>query len=453
MNLWMHELRLVLRSRLCVAALLLVALLASVAVASGLREVERQRGQITRLGPLLQQDLQAVERKIARSASAGYAAYYSFHPTHDAPSDLAFLALGLRDVSPAVLRVRALGLQAQIHEGETFNPELALAGRFDFAFVLIYLAPLFLVALLHDLVSGERQTGRLGLLLSMPGAGARLWWRRAVLRAALVFAALALPLFAGGLWSHSVGPALATALAVVAAYLLFWTGLCLLVAARPWSAGAHATAAMGLWLALTLVLPTLAQLWLARSVPVAQGVELMLKQRENVHAAWDQPREPTLQAFFRTHPEWKDTAPLPATRFHWKWYYAFQQLGDESVADEAAAYREGLLERQRRTERLGAWLPGVGAQAALHRLATTDLPAQLRYQDRIAAFHARLRAFYYPYVFNDRPFRAADFAAQPRFDGAVNERVATPWALLVPLFAMAGLAVVLGATALRRVRP
>lgn len=43
----------------------------------------------------------------------------------------------LRDVSPHILRVRALGLEAQIDDGDTFNPELALPGRFDFAFILL----------------------------------------------------------------------------------------------------------------------------------------------------------------------------------------------------------------------------------------------------------------------------------------------------------------------------
>jgi len=107
-----------------------------------------------------------------------------------------------------------------------------------------------------------------------------------------------------------------------------------------------------------LVLPTLANAALSRAVPVSQGVELMLAQRQTVHGAWDLPREQTMERFFRNHPEWRNTAPLPAG-FHWKWYYAFQQLGDESVAPQFAAYREGLQARQAWTGRLGWLLPGV----------------------------------------------------------------------------------------------
>ena len=48
-----------------------------------------------------------------------------------------------------------------------------------------------------------------------------------------------------------------------------------------------------------------------------------------------------MEKFFRTHPEWRHTAPLPSG-FHWKWYYAFQQLGDESAAPQVAAYRRAV---------------------------------------------------------------------------------------------------------------
>lgn len=446
-----HEWRLLARSRLALAALALLLVLSSLAVLSGAREVARQRQTIARLAGLQQQDLTAQAHKYTYGGDPGSAAYYTFHNTWDAPSATAFLALGLRDAAPYVLRVRALALQAQLHEGESFNPELALAGRFDFAFVLVYLAPLFLIALLYDLVSGERRSGRLGTLLAMPGAGRRLWLRRAGLRAALVFGGLALPVLAGALASGTTMAALATALLATAAYLAVWSGLALIVATRSASSAANATALMGCWAVLTLVVPTVANAALARAVPVHQGVELMLAQRQTVHGAWDLPPPATMEKFFRTHPEWQHTAPLPSG-FHWKWYYAFQQLGDESVAAQVAAYRDGLLSRQRWTARLGWLLPGVGVQAVLHRQADTDLQAQLAYQDHIADFHARLRAFYYPYLFNDVRFGSQDFAAQPRFISPARS-METPVGQLLGLGLMGALTLLLGAAAAGRVRP
>ncbi|MEN5266305.1 DUF3526 domain-containing protein [Stenotrophomonas sp. TWI587] len=435
-----HEWRLLLRSRLSMVALLLLLGLTGVAVWSGLHEIERQQQTIARLAPLHEQDVAVVAAQYAEGGDAGSPAYYTFYNTWDAPSHAAFLAMGLRDAAPYVLRVRALGLQAQLYEGEVFNPELALPGRFDFAFVLIYLVPLFVIALLHDLVSVERQSGRLRLLLSLPG-GAHVWRRRVVLRYGLLFVCLAVPVVLGAAVAGTALDKLGMVLVVAASYLAFWVGLSLLIAARGWRSVANATALMGAWVLLTLVLPTLANVALVRAIPVHQGVDLMLAQRQAVHGAWEIPREETMQQFFVNHPEWKDTAPLPAG-FHWKWYFAFHQVGDESVAAQAQAYRGGLLSRQAWTDRIGWLLPGVGAQAALHQIASTDLPAQLVYQDRIADFHRQIREFYYPYLFNDRPFGAADFQARPVFQPQPHDATApnaNALILLVLCWLIAGL--------------
>ncbi len=443
-----HEWRLLWRSRLALAGLLLLLTLSSLAVVSGLSEVSRQQQTIARLADLQQQEMTAQQARLTHKGDAGSAAYYTFIATWDEPSDAAFLALGLRDIAPYVLRVRALALQAQLHDGETFNPELALAGRFDFAFVLVYLAPLILIALLYDLVSGERHAGRLATLLALPGAARNLWLRRAALRSVLVFACLCLPMLGGALASGTAAATCAVVLFTVFAYIAFWTGLALIVATRGSSSIANATALMGCWAVLTLVLPTIGNAALTQSVPVRQGVELMLAQRQAVHGAWDLPREETMQQFFHSHPQWQHTEALPPG-FHWKWYYAFQQLGDESIAPQVAAYRESLLTRQRWSEHLGWLLPGVGVQAIMHRAAASDLLAQLAYQDAVAAFHAQLRNYYYPYLFNERRFEAEDFARLPRFQPAPADGK-VPAVSLLALAIVAGLAVMFGVHAGRR---
>ena len=149
---------------------------------------------------------------------------------------------------------------------------------------------------------------------------------------------------------------------------------------------------------------------------VGQGSEIALAQRERVHGAWEIPREETMRRFYATHPQWANSPPLPPA-FHYKWYFAFHQVGDESVADRVRAYRQALERRAAVANDLGWVLPSVGVQALLTRLAHTDLAAQLAYQDRIRAFHRDLREFYYGYMFRDRPFGKADFDRAPRFPG------------------------------------
>lgn len=413
-GLWRHELRLFLRQRIALPMLVLVVILASASVIAGLVEIDRQRDTIARIQPQQASDVAAIAKWVSVEGDAGSAAYYTMHATWDAPSALAFAALGQRDVAPYVLRVRALGLEAQLYESENYNAELALPGRFDWAFVLTYIAPLIVIVLLHDLRSAEREAGRTMLLESLARRGRTLWLRRIVWRLGLLYVALVVPFLIGATISGAgISPTLLIA-ALALIYLQFWAALAVRVARLRWSSLANAAALSASWMVLTLVVPTLAYLAINAAVPVSQGVELTLTQREQVHSGWDRPKDVTMQAFFRAHPEWRKTAPL-TSGFHWKWYYAFQHVGDLSAASQAHAYRTGLEARDTWTWRVGAALPAVGLQAVIHRLAATDLAAQLAYQDRVRTFHKRLRRFYYPYLFNDTPFRVTDFDRAPRW--------------------------------------
>lgn len=410
-----YELRLLLRSKVSFAALLLLLALSLAAVWAGLSASARQNAVIDRVAAAQGRDLAAAAKQYGKpDGEAGYAAYYTFHLTSDRPSSLAFAAMGQRDIQPYVLRVRLLGLQAQLYETETINPELALPGPFDFAFVLIYLAPLAVIVLMHDLVSGEREAGRLRVLSALPTPPGVLWLQRAALRLGLVLSVLLAPLLVGALVARAPIAGVVTLSLVAALYVAFWTGLGLWVGAWGRRSAFNAAALVGSWIVLVLLIPALGNAVLSRAVPVGRGVDLTLAQREAVHHAWDVPREAIMDPFVAKHPEWKGTPPVGG-RFHWKWYYAMHEMGDDSVAGQVAAYRASLAARQAWTERLGWLSPAAAAQSLVHRVADSDLPAHLAYQDSIAAFHRRLQAFYYPYIFNERPFQHADFDRLPAY--------------------------------------
>jgi ABC-2 type transport system permease protein len=420
MTLWRHEWLLLTRQRLAVVSLLLLAVLSIAAVIAGLAEVHRQHQVIDRIQPQQQADEAAIARWVSVEGDAGNAAYYTAHATWDSPSAMAFAALGQRDVAPYVLRVRALGLEGQLHESESYNAELALPGRFDWAFVLTYLMPIFLIGLLHDSRSSEREAGRAQMLTVMARSPRWLWGRRVILRVGLAWLAVALPLAIGAIAAEAAPAQVAPFLLISLVYALIWTLLILLIARATRASVANAAMLSALWLVITLIVPTLALLAINDRHPVRQGVELTLAQREEVHAGWDRPREETMAVFVRLYPEWADRAEVESG-FHWKWYYAFQHLGDHAVAPQVAAYRRALLARDADTRLAGWVLPAVGVQYALHRLAQTDLRAQLAYQDDIRGFHEQLRRYYYPYVFNERPFREADFANAPRWTGRPDD--------------------------------
>jgi ABC-2 type transport system permease protein len=442
------EWRLLSRSRFAILSLALLLVLSTLAIWSGVAQVARQDAAIARVAGEQARDYAAVTAAYGKpDGEAGNAAYYSFMLASDPPPPLAFAAIGQRDIQPFVLRVRALGLQQQLYDAEAVNAELALPGVFDWAFVLIYLAPLVVIALGHDLVSGERESGRLRLLLSMPASG--LWRRRVGLRYAAVLIAVTLPLLVAAVVLGAPIGATIGMVVVAMLYLAFWFGVALLIGSLVSASATAAAGLVGCWIVLTLVLPTLGSAAIARAVPVARGIDLTLAQREIVHRGWDIPKPATFERFFVNHPEWRGREGFEG-RFHWKWLFAMHQVGDEAVGAQVAAYRKSLQARERWTNRLGLILPGVAAQGVLHRLADTDLAAQLAFQDSVGAFHTRLRRFFYPYLFTDTPFTAGDFDRLPRH--AVRPAGGSlPTASLIALLLAAALLLALGGWAVRRV--
>ena len=445
------ELGQVAHSRLALAAIVLLALLSALSVWTGLQATARQQASLERIAASHAGDVDAIAAKQLKGkeggAEAGSVGYYLPHLTVNPPAPLAFAAIGQRDLQPSALRVRLLGLHAQLYESEAINPELAMPGRFDFAFVLVYLTPLFVIALMHDLVTSEREAGRLRLLASLPAGAANTWRRRVGLRYALVWLAALLPVAvgAGVAGAGMVGFGL---IALVASlYLGFWFGLAAWVAARARTSACSAATLLACLVGLSMILPTLADAAIARLSPVSKGVELALAQRQAVHAGWDIPKPVTFERFFRSHPEWKDTPPVEG-RFHWKWYYAMHQAGDDAVADDVAQYRASLRAREAWTARVGLLLAPVNVQVLLHRLADSDLAAQLAYQERIGEFHARLRRFFYPYLFHERTMTAQDINKLPVYENGSNGGALA----LGQVLALAVLALVMLLTGLRKLR-
>ncbi len=390
---------------------LVVLCLSVLSVSAGLSEIRQQKATIAHMVEADRADRAAV---LSAQKDWGGAAYYSFHLTFDPPSNFAFAALGRRDDAAWKHRVRMLALEGQIHERDAGHPVLALIGRFDFAFLAAFVLPLVLIVLLHDLRASERVAGRHDLLVATAGKAAWLWHLRAGLRAGGVFVGAALPLLVAGSVAGTAAPTVLAACACLLAYVLFWAGVCAIVAGRQQSGEVILATLLALWILLGVVVPATGRIAIDRAVPVPSGADIIMTQREAVNDAWDLPKAATMDAFAERHPQWAAHTAVERP-FEWKWYYAFQQVGDQKAQALSEAYTAGRLQR----DRLAGWLaviaPPVLLERSLQALAGTDLRASLAYEARVRAFHASLREFYYPKLFRDERFDPAALDALPRF--------------------------------------
>ncbi|MEP4051081.1 MAG: DUF3526 domain-containing protein [Litorimonas sp.] len=399
----MRELRFMLRDKAVWVWLFLAFLFSVLAVTLGMNEISQQRTEIAEL-----KQLDQVEREVVLSQQSdwGSAAYYTFHLTYDAPSDFAFAAIGQRDVSPWKHRIRMLALEGQIYETDANNPDFALIGRFDFAFVATLIAPLLVILLLFDLRSGEQAAGRLRLIEASAASVRRLWWGRAGLRVGALALALCLPLLVGSLLSGAAFTTLLACMVAVCVYLLFWMALTLWLTRATQTGAYNLTIMLGIWLFVCAFIPAGLTQVINKSVPLPDGGEIVLTQREAVNDAWDLPKEETYAPFLERHPDWADYTGWDSDAFEWKWYYAFQQVGDQTAEPLSVAYREGRQKRDALAGLVSLISPATLMQRKLERFAHTDMKSAMAYEKEVRNFHARLRSWYYPRMFKSEDFDA-----------------------------------------------
>ena len=395
-----REARFVLRDRAILAWFAFTLTLAIYSVWGGIREVESQKSGI--------ETLLAADSEDRDFVSGGYsdwggAAYGTFHLTYQPPTNFTFAAFGHRDSSPWRHRIRMLALEGQIYEADTTNPELALTGRFDFAFMAAVVLPLILIVALHDSRAAERAAGRYELLTTISGDSRSLWVARTGLRAGVICLCMILPLLVGGFVSSTPWDTIAAGAAIILAHGAFWALICYWLAGWKQSSSYILAALLGVWTLLAVIGPIAGRMIVERTIPIPSGAEIAMTQREAVNDAWDLPKATTMAAFLETHPEW--TAHSAVERpFEWKWYYAFQHVGDWKTKPLSDAFAEGRTRRDRLASSLSLFAPPALTERAFQRLAGTDLQSVFVYERSVRAFHEELRRYYYPKLFLDEPF-------------------------------------------------
>ncbi len=180
-------------------------------------------------------------------------------------SSLAPLALGQIDIYPQAYKAVSSGrfsynkTEPSVEQAE--NPLKMLIGNFDLAFVVVYLLPLFILALSFNLISSEKESGVLGLLLSQPISLRTLLLAKITLRVVLIFGAILsfilLSIFIAGVDGSEPGAIskLILWLFVDTIYGAFWFALALVVNALGKTSAANAVILASFWLLLVLLIP------------------------------------------------------------------------------------------------------------------------------------------------------------------------------------------------------
>jgi ABC-2 type transport system permease protein len=325
------------------------------------------------------------------------------------PGVLGGVAIGQRDLTTHVVHVTT---EAELGSGpdqaELASPARQMSGGFDLAFILIYLLPLFIIALTFDVLAGERERGTLALVLSQPVSLSVFVLGKVLVRALALFLAVTLCAL---LPPALVGAALPSAglLALYAglllAYVSFWLAAGLAVNTWGRSSAGNALALVGVWLLFVVVIPGLVSVAVDAAYPPPSRVALVNLAREAASEA-----EARLSAIEGGHGETGESRDSRAERT----VRAEQQLSAK-LEPVVAAFDEQLAQQQAMVNRLRFLSPAIVLNEGLNDVAGSGVARQQRFRDEVRVFHRSYRDFFFDKLATGGKLTRADYAALPRF--------------------------------------
>jgi ABC-2 type transport system permease protein len=371
------------------------------------------------------------------------AARYAVMP----PGPLAALAVGQSDLYPYYFKVSTSSKQTFLQNDEIENPVHLLSGRFDLAFVILYLYPLIILALTYNVLSAEKEAGTLAMTLSQPVSLRTLVAAKVTTRAAfivclsLAVSVLGVSLGGTSLWAEGAWIRLALWMAVVIAYGAFWFSLAVAVNALGRTSATNAMVLAGVWLAFVLVIPALLNLGVKVLHPVPSRVELIQAMREASSEASAQSSK-LLAGYLEDHPELSGGNA--------------DEFGVIAVAAQAYVEREmqPVLERfdlqldrqQALVDRYRFLSPAIVAQSSLNDVAGTSVFRYKHFLSQVDDFHREWRAFFHPRIVRKHRLRPEELGELPQFafreepaQAVVSRSVAGLAGLLAPVLLVTAL--------------
>jgi ABC-2 type transport system permease protein len=335
------------------------------------------------------------------------------------PAPLAPLSIGQSDLLPYYFKISTRSQQTFIANDEIENPTNLLAGRFDIAFVIVYLLPLLIFAVSYNFLSGEREAGTLQMLLSQPLGLTTLIAGKIVVRLTIIavlvigltFAAF---LLGGGSLAEeaAVFHAFLWTLAVLA-YIFFWFALAVAVNIFKWSSATNAVALVGCWLLFVVLIPSLANVAVTALYPMPSRVEMINAMRDATSAA-NKEGSRILARYLEDHPELVQGEYDPSDAAART--YAVQETVDREAEPIISRYDEQLKRQQALVKQLQFLSPAIALQTVLNDVSGTGSERYQHFLAQVKDYHACWQNYFVPRVFQKEKITAAVYQNSPRFE-------------------------------------
>lgn len=331
------------------------------------------------------------------------------------------------------------------------NPVKLLAGNFDLSFVLIYLFPLFIIALGYNVLSGEKENSTFTLLRVQGEVKHVLRHKLAFQAAVLIGLSLIINLTAFAMNGISFVQEISqmiTWILITVLYIIFWFSLVYMIASLNQASTTNALVLGGLWIVLLLLVPSVVHRHVSGSHE-KELVQTMFNSRGDFPSAYDMEPAQVADSFSRLkHPyplaAMNDTSKA-ALRFYEDLMKSEIQLRFNN--NMGRMVMESQAKEYERTMRLNWVNPVFAVQNAFNQVAGSEINNYHQYLAAVEDYQAKRRYYLNSHSIQAKPFTMADFLKVPAFD---FEQPKTGFAdalrLLLPVIVLSILLLVVAST-------
>ncbi|MYF96683.1 MAG: ABC transporter permease subunit [Holophagales bacterium] len=364
------------------------------------------------------------------------------------PTAMAPVSVGQADAYPFTAETFPLGDYTYLFRrvwADIGSPTVRAAGRFDLAFVVVFLLPLVILATTYDLWSRERERGVAAMVLSQPVAVGPVIAVKALARGLVVLLPSTAVILAVAAWAGAREPIGLMALALsVLAYGGFWLAIAVIISLVARRSTEAAIAAGAVWLLVVVMTPSLslAAVDLAAPAPSEMRFATDLKARTTEMTE--------RQRLYREANPTPVRVPAPRIPDRLRDVYADRVALDRELAPMIAAHQQARDARRHLLDTMRFFLPSVAVQDALDRIAGSDADRALAFESQARTAQLELRLMFKSYLDRDALVTLAEYDNMPGFQfresgGAFQAGVLADLAALV----VATLLILVAARALR----
>jgi len=351
------------------------------------------------------------------------------------PTGLAALSVGQSDIQLNYLPVSLATTLDVTKNLELENPVNLAAGSFDIAFVVIFLLPIFILAMSYDLLSSEKERGTLAMILAHPISIRKLMASKIISRAAVM---LAVVLGFGVIALLTVGTALDTAdtwirfglwMVATLLYSAFWFALAVLVNVYGKNSASNGTVLAGIWLILVVIVPQLVSMTATTIYPAPSRMELTIAAREAQTVA-EKNFMSKLDEYYYDHLEFVPEGDEKAMDF-----LTLAQANNNSIEKAVRPlydnFQAQLNKQEALVQRFQYLSPAIMMQLALNEISGTNADRYEHFLHQVYDFHGEWKEYFSTKFLQRYPLKPADYDNFPAFQYS-EEPFSTVVGRLVP---------------------